>query len=285
MKTLTFSAIVLSVAVVGFANGAQAQQAKKLFFEGDIVRHALADQAGPFCVLTNQFKRKEAVAWRIRVLEARPAPSPTTRCSRAWSWNWATARSSRRIMVLIRPRMPPTDDFWSLHWEIPADFPTGSLRLQGHRHHEDGRTVTWEPFTRATDAAHGDRGRAGDEAASQASVRRGGAMRILSGRLAGLGVRAVGAAAGVAATAAAASPASALGRKCGGRAPDGYVGTHQRRRRTTVQPARRCTVTAEGLPAESGIPARLAHRQRRWKVADAEYHGRDFSRSLTRSQR
>ena len=23
--------------------------------------------------------------------------------------------------------MPPTDHFWSLHWEIPADFPTGSL--------------------------------------------------------------------------------------------------------------------------------------------------------------
>ena len=68
MKTFAVSAIVLST-VLGFASGAQAQQAKKLFFEGDIVRHALADQAGPFCVLANQFKRKEAVAWRIRVLE------------------------------------------------------------------------------------------------------------------------------------------------------------------------------------------------------------------------
>jgi hypothetical protein len=70
MKTLTFSAIVLFMAVLGFADCAQAQQAKKLFFEGDIVRHPVADQAGPFCVLTSQFKRKEAVAWRIRVLES-----------------------------------------------------------------------------------------------------------------------------------------------------------------------------------------------------------------------
>jgi hypothetical protein len=41
MKTLAISAIALST-VLGFANAAQAQQAK-LFFEGDIVRHALPD--------------------------------------------------------------------------------------------------------------------------------------------------------------------------------------------------------------------------------------------------
>ena len=70
MKSLTLSAVAVSLAVTGFAGGAQAQQAKKLFFEGDIVRHALAEQAGPFCVLANQFTRKEAVAWRIRVLQA-----------------------------------------------------------------------------------------------------------------------------------------------------------------------------------------------------------------------
>ena len=68
MKIPILSAIVLSGAVLGFADGATAQQARKLFFEGDLVRHPVADQAGPFCVLANQFKRKEAVAWRIRVL-------------------------------------------------------------------------------------------------------------------------------------------------------------------------------------------------------------------------
>jgi hypothetical protein len=33
-------------------------------------RYTLENQKGPFCVLTSQFKRKEAVAWRIRVLES-----------------------------------------------------------------------------------------------------------------------------------------------------------------------------------------------------------------------
>src|SRR5215831_20599554 len=73
MKTITVSAIAMAVATLGFASGAEAQGQQpqppgKLFFEGDIVRHALPNQAGPFCVLVNQYKRGEAVAFRIRTL-------------------------------------------------------------------------------------------------------------------------------------------------------------------------------------------------------------------------
>ena len=64
---------VLALPVVGLAltpaANAQDAGAKKLFFEGDMVRSGQPNQAGPFCVLANQFKRKEAVAWRIRVLD------------------------------------------------------------------------------------------------------------------------------------------------------------------------------------------------------------------------
>src|SRR5207237_5733944 len=68
MKTATFSAIALAVAVLGFADMARAQQAQKLFLEGDIVRGNTALGAtGPICVLNSQFKRKENVVFRIRV--------------------------------------------------------------------------------------------------------------------------------------------------------------------------------------------------------------------------
>jgi hypothetical protein len=66
--SITWSVLVLSVSVAS-PQIAGAQDAKRLFFEADMVRHALEGQAGPFCVLANQFKRKEAVAWRIRVLD------------------------------------------------------------------------------------------------------------------------------------------------------------------------------------------------------------------------
>jgi hypothetical protein len=121
MKTFAISAMVLS-SVLGFAGGAQAQQAKKLFFEGDIVRHALPDQAGPFCVLANQFKRMVVILGNGQKLPARYGGHG----------------------------MPPTDHFWSLHWEIPADFPTGSLGYKVVATMMDDSTVSWEPFNRAT---------------------------------------------------------------------------------------------------------------------------------------
>jgi hypothetical protein len=66
--SITWCVLVLS-ASAGSSQLARAQDAKRLFFEADMVRHALEGQAGPFCVLANQFKRKGGVAWRIRVLD------------------------------------------------------------------------------------------------------------------------------------------------------------------------------------------------------------------------
>jgi hypothetical protein len=150
MKTLAVAVAALST-VLSLGSGAQAQEAKnearKLFFEGDIVRHALENQVGPFCVLANQFKRKEAVAWRIRVLQP--------------NGGVADDKVLKSVVVVLGNGqklpghygghgMPPTDHFWSLHWEIPADFPTGSLGYKVVATMMDDSTVTWEPFNRAT---------------------------------------------------------------------------------------------------------------------------------------
>src|ERR1700687_2006800 len=70
MRTVNIlSALALSVASLGLAQVANAQTAKKLFFEGDLVRGAQQGAPGPFCVLNNQFKRLEKVVWRLRVLD------------------------------------------------------------------------------------------------------------------------------------------------------------------------------------------------------------------------
>src|SRR5262249_57413320 len=67
MKILALSAV--AVAMLGAAGLAQAQQGKKLFFEGDMVRGDQQGAPGPFYVLNNQFKRLEKVVWRVRVLD------------------------------------------------------------------------------------------------------------------------------------------------------------------------------------------------------------------------
>lgn len=147
MRIVTLSSLAL-LAAFGLASGAQAQTAaKKLFFEGDIVRHALPGQAGPFCVLNNQYKRKEAVAFRIRALQP--------------NGEWATDKDIKSLVVELGNGQklpasykshgnPPTDYFWSLFWTIPAEHPTGTVGYKVVATMNDGSTVEWKPFNRPT---------------------------------------------------------------------------------------------------------------------------------------
>lgn len=40
----------------------------------------------------------------------------------------------------------PTDYFWSAPWEVPLNYPTGSLPWQASVTANDGRTGSWAPF-------------------------------------------------------------------------------------------------------------------------------------------
>jgi hypothetical protein len=151
MKTITVSAIALTVAALGFASSAQAQQLAqppgKLFFEGDIVRHALPNQAGPFCVLVNQYKHGEAVAFRIRAL----LPDGKVADDKAIKSLVVELGNGQRLPAGYKPHgNPPTDYFWSFFWTIPADYPTGSIGYKVIATMNDGSTVEWKPFNRAT---------------------------------------------------------------------------------------------------------------------------------------
>jgi len=146
VRTVAFSAVALFLAAFGFAPGATAQQAKKLFFEGDLVRHPVEKQAGPFCVLTSQFKRGEAVAWRIRVLNL----AGDVADDKVLKSVVVELGDGQKLPAHYGPHgKPPTDYFWSLHWNIPADFPTGSLGYKVIATMMDDTTQTWEPFMRA----------------------------------------------------------------------------------------------------------------------------------------
>jgi hypothetical protein len=140
-------ALVASVTCLAAIDAASAQDKKHYFFEADMVRHAQEGQAGPFCVLANQFKRKEAVAWRIRVLDQTGAQ--------------ADDKMLKSVVVELSdgqklpakfgghpPRGTPTDFFWSLAWIIPGDYPTGSLIYKVVATDNAGNTQTWEPFKR-----------------------------------------------------------------------------------------------------------------------------------------
>ena len=142
MRAILYSAI----GCLALGAGEASAQAKKLYFENDIVRHALEGQQGPFCVLNNLYKRKEAVAFRIRVLDGATGEQADDKTLKSVT---VVLGNGEKLQAKFGGHgKPPTDFFWSIHWVIPADHPTGSLgyKIVATRH--DGGEQTWEPFRR-----------------------------------------------------------------------------------------------------------------------------------------
>ena len=150
MKTAKLAALAF-IALAGFSGSALAQSrtepAGKLFFEGDIVRHALMGQQGPFCILNNRYTRGEAVAFRQRVLKPDGTPATNTDLK---SVEIELGNGQKLPLHYGGHGMPPTDFFWSTFWTIPDNFPTGSLGYKINATMNDGSVVTWQPFTRDT---------------------------------------------------------------------------------------------------------------------------------------
>lgn len=142
-------ALIFAAAIVSISGSADAQvrttPAGKLFFEGDTVNHSIMGQQGPFCVLQSRFTRGEAIAWRVRLLQPNGTPADDTLLR---SVEVELGNGQRVPLSYGSHGNPPTDVFWAASWQIPADFPTGSVGYKVHATMMDGSVVTWEPFTR-----------------------------------------------------------------------------------------------------------------------------------------
>src|SRR5215471_3996465 len=146
--------IALPIAVLGCADISAAQEARKLFIEGAIVRgNTPAGITGPVCVLANQFKRKENVVFRIRVRNTAGEPLD----DKGLKGIAVELSDGQKFQAAYRPRPPanvraafglsePTDYFWSAAWLIPQDYPTGSLSYRVVVTDIQDNTQSWTPF-------------------------------------------------------------------------------------------------------------------------------------------
>jgi hypothetical protein len=146
---LALSAASLAAASLGLTGDANAQAAKKLFFEGDLVRGAQQGAPGPFCVLNNQFKRLEKVVWRIRVLD----PAGQELDGKGLKSLVVELPDGQKLDAKYGPHPPPaqgpaTDHFWTTTWVIPSSYPSGTFAYKVVATDPDGNTQTWEPFKR-----------------------------------------------------------------------------------------------------------------------------------------
>ena len=142
-------ALTLSVASLTAFDAASAQAAKKLFFEGDLVRGAQQGAPGPFCVLNNQFKRLEKVVWRIRILDQ----AGQALDAKGLKSLVVELPDGQKLDAKFGPHPPPsqgpaTDYFWTTTWIIPSSYPTGTFAYKVVATDLDGNSQTWEPFKR-----------------------------------------------------------------------------------------------------------------------------------------
>jgi hypothetical protein len=118
-----------------------------LFVEGDVVRGAQQGAPGPFCVLSNQFKRLEKVVWRIRVLDEAGQSLDNNGLKSVI----VELPDGQKLNAKFDRHPPPEqgaalDHFWTAVWTIPTSYPSGSLGYKVVATGKDDQSQTWEPF-------------------------------------------------------------------------------------------------------------------------------------------
>jgi hypothetical protein len=110
-----------------------------MFFQGDMV---LAQA----CVLNNRFRRNEGVVFRVRVSDAKTG-------------KWLDGKGLKSLMVELpdgqklpmkyggHPKGGTDDYYWTMHWVVPADYPTGTLVYHIAATDQKDHVERWEPFT------------------------------------------------------------------------------------------------------------------------------------------
>ena len=137
--------VAASAVLIGLATAAAAQDSPNLFFEGDMVRGSQkAGMTGPVCVLASQFKRKESVVWRVRVLDA-SGKSVDDKQLKSLTVELSDGQKFP-MRFGPHPRGRTDDYFWSASWIIPADYPTGTFAYKVIATDLRERSHAWEPF-------------------------------------------------------------------------------------------------------------------------------------------
>jgi hypothetical protein len=138
------------LSLLGLMGSAHGQEGGLLFFEGDMVRGDQDGAPGPFCVLTNQFKRLEKVVWRVRVLDQTGKPLDDKRLKSLVVELPDGQKMPGRFGPHPPPRSGPAEDhFWSARWIIPANYPSGTFVYKVVATDLEGKSHTWEPFKRS----------------------------------------------------------------------------------------------------------------------------------------
>lgn len=150
-RAIRVRAVLYAVCCAGAVTVSAPAQAQPPFsFEGDMVRgRPQPGEKTPVCVLASQFKRKDMVVWRIRVLDRATGEPLDDKALKSLQVELPDGQKFAAKYGPHPPKGKPSDYFWSVAWEIPADYPTGTLSYTVNAVDQQGRAATWQPFKMA----------------------------------------------------------------------------------------------------------------------------------------
>ena len=139
---------ILTAVATAFAlvfGSAFAQDSAPLVIVTDIVQGHENAPEGATCTPNNRFTHEEQIVWRTKVID------PMTGAS-------MTDADLEYVRVVLpdgqmfdmafgpHPRNEPVDEYWTVDWVIPLDYPTGVLDYTVEAQANDGRTGMFVMF-------------------------------------------------------------------------------------------------------------------------------------------
>jgi hypothetical protein len=104
-----------------------------------------AERAGAVCVQQSRFPRNSEIVWRARIIDSVAGEELGDEALESVVVNLGDGQTLD-MRYGPHPRDNPTDSFWTTSFDIPADYPTGTIDYEVVATAMDGRTATFRPF-------------------------------------------------------------------------------------------------------------------------------------------
>lgn len=97
------------------------------------------------CVQQSRFARNSEIVWRARIIDPVSGEELSDETLESVVANLGDGQTLD-MRYGQHPRDNPTDSFWTTSFDIPADYPTGTLDYEIVATTTDGRTASFKPF-------------------------------------------------------------------------------------------------------------------------------------------
>lgn len=104
-----------------------------------------AEEGSSVCVQQSRFARNSEIVWRARVIDPVTGEELGDDTLSSVVVNLGDGQTLE-MRYGPHPRDNPTDSFWATSFDVPADYPTGTLDYEIVATGPDGETASFRPF-------------------------------------------------------------------------------------------------------------------------------------------